>query len=294
MNLLFCALQEHRKDPRLRNILGRLRADLAAGVACVFLLTGCLYSTAHFNAGRVLEPGRTSLTLGGGGSKTLSFGCEFSREYNGYDYSDSTGSHCVEFENRIDSNGVNAFVQDTTPAKKLWHPGTKYSLDYRLGILGKWGPFPGADIGLHFEAPTNPATGEFDFRLGLPVPGKRPWHHSLSAGWGIGVWADNSYFLEYALSRSWGENALFANYRATHLATQFADLVDAETDRRFAIHPRLIHQASLGFDWELPEIPVIPDFIVPQAILTYPLAPAGTNGIPDYLLDEHMWTVNGP
>jgi len=154
------------------------------------------------------------------------------------------------------------------------------------------GPFPGVEMGLHLESPTNPVSGEFDLQLGLPVPAGRPYHHSLSAGWGIGIWADNSYFLEYAASRSWGGNEFFGNYRATYLASQLADLNGSVEARKFRLNRRLIHQSSLGFKWTLPEIPVVPDFIVPEVGLTYPLAPTGTDAIPDWVLDDRAWDLS--
>jgi hypothetical protein len=183
-------------------------------------------------------------------------------------------------------------LKDTLPYIKTWSRSFKTSLGYRLGISGRWGPFTGAEIGLHLEAPTNPVTGEFDMKLGLPAPKKFHVHHSLSAGWGIGVWADNSYFLEYALSHSLGESSLFGNYRATQLASQISDLGNAEKNRKFDSHQRLIHQASIGFTWSLPEISILPDFVSPQVILTYPMGPTGDGKIPEYLLKESVWDLN--
>jgi hypothetical protein len=166
------------------------------------------------------------------------------------------------------------------------------SLGYRLGIHGPMGPFPGLELGVHLEAPTNPVTGEFDLKLGLPVPEGLPWRHALSAGWGIGAWADNSWFLEYAVSRAFGPYGVYFNYRGTRLATQYADMADPEKASRFSRAQRLIHQAALGFEWRLPDIPVVPDFLSPQVILTYPLAPAGTRPIPEFVLDDRGWGFN--
>ncbi|MDB5103739.1 MAG: hypothetical protein JWP91_1428 [Fibrobacteres bacterium] len=257
-------------------------------------MSGCLYSTAHFNSGRLLEPGRSSLTLGGGRFRSFTFGCNEPGSYGMTSESrDSLGIHCVTYRETIqDSTGGYRTESDTTAPKAFWTSVSSYSIGYRLGILGQWGPFPGADMGLHLEAPTNPATGEFDLRLGLPVPAGIPFHHSLSAGWGIGFWADNSYFLEYAFSHAWGENDLFFNYRATRLATQIPDLADAVDERVFASERRLIHQASAGFRWELPDIAMLPDFLIPQAVLTYPLGPNGASKVPKELLDDRMWNVN--
>ncbi|HKP97908.1 MAG TPA: hypothetical protein VJ385_19385 [Fibrobacteria bacterium] len=265
----------------------------AAGVVSVFLLTGCLYSTHHFNTGRLLEPGRSSFTLGAGSSKTVSYGCPEDR--TAYSYRDSTRTvRCVSVEpGTMDtSKGQSVFTPKFLDQEISSSSSINGSLGYRLGVHGRLGPLTGMEIGLHLESPTNPVTGEFDLKLGLPAPVDRPYHHSLSAGWGIGAWADNSWFLEYAASRAYGASDLFFNYRATYLASQFADLREAEDTRHFDSRRRLIHQAALGFKCILPEGAVLPDFIAPEAVLTYPLAPAGYKAIPDFALDDRVWGFN--
>jgi hypothetical protein len=263
---------------------------IPAGVACACLLPGCLYSTQHFNTGRLLEPGQSSLTLGAGSMRSFEYDC--GKDWNVYPFTDSTGTHCVTNTMSIDSLGNAVYAGDTLERAQTWSTAPKASLGYRVGVSGKWGLFTGTEIGLHLEAPTNPVSGEFDLKLGLPVPAGRPYHHSLSAGWGIGIWADNSWFVEYALSRSWGGNDLFAGYRGTYLATQFPDLDDAESDRRFGSKRRFIHQANIGFKWMLPDIPVVPDFLVPVAVLSYPLAPFHADDVPDPLLDDALWDLS--
>lgn len=270
-----CALL--KKKPRFSLIL-------TVGLAGACFLSGCLYTTHHFNSGRLLEAGRTSLALGAGRSRTVDYGCP-DGNWNSFIYEseDSTGSRCLRWRDGY-------AMPDTLSYVHGWNAAWKGSLGYRLGVHGPFGPFAGAEIGLHLEAPTNPATAEFDVKVGLPVPGNRPYHHSLSAGFGIGAWADNSYFCEYALSRAFGASDLFVNYRATYLATQITYLKGAEDKRRFDSRQRFINQASAGFYWRLPDIPVLPDFAVPLVILTYPLAPTGEDKPPpEYLLDDHVW-----
>ncbi len=265
---------------------------IPAGVACACLLSGCLYSTQHFNTGRLLEPGHSSITLGAGTLRSFDYGCP--DDGRTFEFSDSTGAHCERFTfgGSIDSNGKYGESRDIFDRTQTWSNSPKASLGYRVGVSGKWGYFTGTEIGLHLEGPTNPVSGEFDLKLGLPVPAGRPYHHSLSAGWGIGIWADNSWFLEYALSRSFGGNDLFVGYRGTYLASQIPDLDDAERDRRFVSKHRFIHQADVGFKLILPDIPVVPDFLVPMAVLSYPLAPFHTDAVPEYLLDDHLWDVS--
>jgi hypothetical protein len=292
MNLLFECLRKS-EGTRLRKQFYWYAVRLPAWTACVFLLSGCLYTTHHFNTGRLLEPGQSSLTLGAGPFHSLDYGCpEASGAYNygTYEITDSTGTHCMGSTQFIDSIGNMNYRSDSVPHVHAWNSTLKGSLGYRLGVHGPFGPFAGAEIGLHLEGPTNPASAEFDLKLGLPLPKGIPFHHSLSGGLGIGAWADNSYFGEYALSRAFGANDLFVNYRATYLASQLSDLDKSESRRHFQTRRRLIHQASLGFLWTLPDIPVLPDFLVPLVVLTYPLAPVGTDTPPpDYLLDDRVW-----
>jgi hypothetical protein len=260
---------------------------MTAWITCAAPLAGCLYTTQHFNNGRLLEPGRTSLTLGAGRSHTLDYGCPELEGSYVYKARDSAGIHCLKFPI---SFGGEPGSPDTVAPVQGWNGLFKGSLDYRLGVHGPFGPFTAAEIGIHLEAPTNPASAEFDLKAGLPVPAGRPYHHALSAGIGIGAWADNSYFCEYALSRAFAAGDLFVNYRGTYLATQIADLRGSEDRRRFNSRRRFIHQASLGFSWNLPSLSVMPDFLVPLVTLTYPIAPAGTERPPpDYVLDEHVW-----
>lgn len=269
--------------------------SVPACVAVAFLFTGCLYTTHHFNTGRLLEAGTSSLTLGGGLSRSLAYGCPDSPSGNGgsYEATDSVGVHCMQDHSSRDPSGNFVGRSDSVPHVHPWNWMPKGSLGYRLGVYGPFGPFAGAEIGLHLEAPTNPASAEFDMKIGLPLPKGIPFHHSLTGGLGIGAWADNSYFGEYALSRAFGSNDLFVNYRATYLASQIVDIMGSESRRHFQSRRRMIHQASLGFFWTLPALPVLPDFLVPLVVLTYPLAPVGSGTPPpDYLLDDHAWDIS--
>ncbi len=223
--------------------------------------------------------------------KSFHYGCH--EKSGSYESRDSTRHFCVKYTQEQDfQSGQWTHNLDTTEQRKFPSSALKGSLGYRLGMSGPRGFITGTEIGLHLEAPTNPVSGEFDLKIGLPVPGGRPYHHSLSAGWGIGIWADNSYFLEYAVSRALGGSDLFAAYRGTNLATQIADLGSSQGDRRFKTKRRLIHQATVGFSLALPAIPVIPDFLAPMAVLTYPLAPFSSSRVPDHVLDDHLWDLS--
>lgn len=254
-------------------------------------LSGCLYSTQHFNNGRLLEPGHTRLSLGGGISHFPTFDCPDGWYYEAKE--GETASQCFGNIQTFNAETGNFESKtDTLAPHTTWYSIPKIGLDYRLGVSGKWGPFTGTDIGLHLEGPTNPVTAEFDVRVGLPIPAKLALQHSLSTGWMIGAWADNSYFMEYAISRTWNDNCLFGNYRFTYLATQPADLGNSVREFYFLHKRRIIHQTSLGFTWNLPKILIVPDFITPQVILTYPLAPFGEQQVPEYILDDRTFDFN--
>jgi hypothetical protein len=131
---------------------------------------------------------------------------------------------------------------------------------------------------------------EFDMRLALPAANSKTIHHSLSGGWGIGMWADNTLFAEYAVSGRIRRSALFLNLRATYLATQFFKVFSGNIDQPFIHNRRFIYQAGMGFSWRLPDIPILPDFIVPQLIATWPQIPAGS--LPDDIIWDVQWNAN--
>ena len=94
---------------------------------------------------------------------------------------------------------------------------------------------------------------------------RAPYFHSLSGGWILGSWADNSFFTEYAASRAFGAgdpaHALYASYRLTYLATQLGEAVRTDTlVNRFDHHRRFAHQASAGFNFRMPAIPASAGF----------------------------------
>jgi hypothetical protein len=264
--------------PRLRAIVPsdmRPTAVPAArlAIACVALhLGGCLYTTQHFNSGRLLEPGKTAVTFGLGREQVYSEHCP-----DGYQSESHTGGTLCRDERSYGGSGDPFDGAPPVYDTALIAPaiGTiilpKFSLSYRLGVRGHWGPFTGVELGWLIEAPTNPGTVEFDLKLGLPLAERFRAQHSLSAGWGVGMWADNSYFLEYAASRDLGPHALYANYRFTWLATQPADLDSSFDNWKFTSHRRYVSQAAFGLYLKMPDWPVLPDYVTPQAIFTFPV-----------------------
>jgi hypothetical protein len=233
-----------------------------------FLLGGCLYTSHHFNSGRVLEPGNTSVTVGYGKMTLRERDCP--DVPGGYAGLDSTRSRCIRYR-----FGAEGQFQDTVPSHLEEISLPRLSLGYRLGVRGAWGPFTGVELGWHLEAPTTPASAEFDLKFGLPAPRGLGLFHSLSGGWIVGMWADNSFFGEYALSRPFGKgsdaHALYASYRLTRLATPPGEVFgDGNRVYEFHRNPRWAHQASLGFHATMPDLFILPDFFSPQITVTTP------------------------
>jgi hypothetical protein len=234
---------------------------LAAG------LTGCLYSTQHFHTGVLMGAGRGEATLGLGRQPRW------------------------ECSAPADSLQPRACNEDGTGAEHArLSEGPQASFDYRVGIADRLGPFPGAELQWHLEAPTNPASLEFGANLGLPAWGAM--RHMLGAGWGIGAWADNSLFLQYAASRRVGLPLFFGNLRATLLATQLPRVLKDDFSRALPSRRVLVLQSGFGARFALPKMPLAPDFLVPQFNVSYPQLPAGDRDFRRADIPPLQWDMN--
>jgi hypothetical protein len=250
------------------------RPGRAAAFLLALPLAGCLYTTHHFNSGRLLEPGETAVTFGMGKAYFYEEACPDG-------YRDYVPAHGAEPRCRSEKSLYGGIVEDTAggaaaadsirPMGLRKSTSFKGSLGYRLGVRKRWGPLTGIEMGWSVEAPTNPMTLEFDVKAGLPLPARWQAAHSLSAGWGIGAWVDNSWFVEYAASRAFGDDAVFLNYRYTRVATQPEDLDSSFDAGRFVPLPGSAHQWAVGWYHKLPAIPLIPDHLVPEVTATLPV-----------------------
>jgi hypothetical protein len=286
---------------------------LVASALVLAGLQGCLYTSHHFNTGRLLEPGKTHWEIGLGRQPFVAYSCpELSIEeqnqiqlelaaealklpniqrenagglsFSGSAHADPDGRPAchVAYSAGLDSvTGEYMQTEKYLPASSKITSQFNYSLGWRLGVRKAWGPLTGVDLGWRLEAPTGPATLEFDARFGLPTPEILPaWNHSLSMGWGIGAWADNTVFTEYALGRGQGTFLPFirpfVNTRLTYLATQPSDFTASNSYQGFPSYRRWIGQASLGSEFVLPDIFLVPRRILSEATLTYPGLPGIT------------------
>ena len=195
--------------------------------AILLSLSSCLFTSQHFNTGKILLPGE----------KVNSYGLTRGPLYfcDGDLEKDSKGhSHCVEYESDW---GVEHISESSVPS---------FSIGWRLGVRESWGPLTGVDFGYHIEFP---GTLDFDVRWGLPNFKIPNFYHNVSTGWGIGAWADNNWFVEYAAGYELlGRYILYANFRETWLSTQFADLtLNAKPEEDIFKHARsFMHQLSVG------------------------------------------------
>jgi hypothetical protein len=226
-----------------------------------FPLTGCLYTVQRFNDGTILPPGASDVTLGIGGTSTWSVDCP-----DGYYES---GSDCVRYRYTGYYSNPNPPRYDTTKPQLTESPLTQVHLGWRLGVRKEWGPFTGAEIGWNLDVPTEPATMEFYGRLGLPGFSDTSVAHSITAGWGIGAWVDNSWWLEYSISRRLGPLRPWIGGRALLQGTRFSELSTDDGDALVS-NRHLIWQGFGGASLSLGEIPVIPDWIAVEGTWTTP------------------------
>jgi hypothetical protein len=268
----------HPTGPRPRP-RRRLGAAILALVPA-FCLTACLYTTQHFNTGRLLEPGETAITLGMGKAHSYREDCPegYYASYEGLD--GETGKELTACRRESYYAGgfpgpTQASSDSIRPLVRIRDDLPKASLGYRLGVRKQWGPLTGIEIGWTIEGPTNPVSLEFDLKAGLPVPARWKVSHSLSAGWGVGAWVDNTWFAEYAAARSFGKSALFASYRYSALATQPENFDSSSRAGRFVRFPHYAQQVALGWYQRIPALPVIPDYAIPEFTLTLPVYRGG-------------------
>lgn len=203
--------------------------------------------------GTILAPGRSEFAIGMSSVPSVYEDCR-----SGDLDRDSLGkSICVDYYGYDDGQqwfwGI-----DTLSTYNREERRQMFGLTWRLGAFGPFGPFKGLELGLHAEAPNNPVTQELRIAVGLPGPDS-VLAHALIAGWGIGAWADNSWFLQYAASRSWNRWRVFGSVRGTLQATSLEDAIKSD---RFHHKQTWDFQTTLGGRMTLGEAQVLPDWML--------------------------------
>ncbi len=208
--------------------------------------------------GTVLQPGRSDFFLAYGRVPRPKYDC------GGYavDFQSDGTVSCTDYSSiygygqSYNSNQDFSSSAPKTPSL-VWEQEQHFAMGWRLGVLDKFGPFTGLEVGIQTEAATNPVSQEYKVAIGLPGSDSSV-AHSLIGGWGTGMWADNEWFLQYAASKRFGSWRWFGSLRTTLQATQLQDLFSRDN---FLHHRTWDTQAALGVKVQLGEIPIIPDWM---------------------------------
>lgn len=224
--------------------------------------------------GTVLRPGVSDFSLAVGSVPRPTYVCADpnwsspSRDTNGV-------YQCEKYDYSGNSPGSSNWIR--TPAELSLEREPHLALDWRLGALGPFGPFAGLEIAMQTEFVTAPVSQEFRVALGLPGSDSIV-AHAVSAGWGIGMWADNSWFAQYAASRQVGRWRVFGSVRAALQAS-----VDQEDigSGRFEHSRSWDFQVASGAKYRLGEVFLLPDWVGVGGTLDL-----GNQGYPSFDLDE--------
>jgi len=232
-------------------------------ILTALLLGGCLSTTSqHLNTGRIIAPGVTEDTWSLSYGKIVQCKGEMVRDGDGY---------MVCRPNEMD------WHYDPSSRQYSIESIPMVSTSWRLGVREKWGPLTGVDLGWALEIL---GTLEFDGRFGLPTPSTTPsWKHNFALGWGIGNWADNTLYAEYASSWQASSSILFfGNFRESWLSTQLLELEVAESSddnmqhiELLKSHRRFVHQLTMGSRLGPYEVRFLPDYYTFAMHLTAPV-----------------------
>ena len=242
------------------------------------LLQGCLSTWIRMEDGTVLQPGKSDFSVAYGTVPRPSYKCSGSGYANLQVSSGDIVCEEYNYDWRLTDTGyVDLSTRTITPASRRDVREPHFGFAWRLGLLGPFGPFAGLEAGMQAEGATNPMSQEFKLALGLPGSDSLV-AHSLIAGWGIGMWTDNSWFVQYAASRRFGQWRFYGSTRATLQATQ----PQSTLDTTMFVHKRSWdYQIAGGVKVHLGEVRVIPDWLLAGATVDL-----GHSGYPTFDVSE--------
>lgn len=166
--------------------------------------------------------------------------------------------------------------------------------EWAVGVLDTHRFFQGLELAYILELPH---TLGFKGSLGLPLPSQK-WSHSLGAGWDIGLWADNSYWLAYGLDYQL-KPAIRLNQGIKWLrgATQFGDLEISPDSNQFLqskTHP--LYQWSGNLDYHIPQWGILPNTlhlgVIWQSQVLPELGQKSVNFADNNWIHQGFWTFN--
>jgi len=253
-------------------------------ISVLFCINNCLYTSHNYNTGKIQKEGHLGTTLGLGSQSIFEYNCD-SEGKKDIIYSklviEEEKPTC--YNHGIDSN----YNTSPTPSYSTI-PDISYGMN--LGIKDKLGVFPGLEMGVLLQAPTAPASLDFYIKLGMPTITNSLFKHAISTGFGMGVWVDNTYFLEYAASFPKGKHLFYGSMRSIILATQINDNelhsykirgveVNQKENPLKNSKRRFVQIINVGYQYKLPEIIVVPDFITPQLNFIFPSYSLSSKGL---------------
>jgi hypothetical protein len=228
---------------------------LTMAVSVLIQTSGCLVATQSLNHGKLLNPGERLITTG--------YGWKHSAKYFSTYHHDST---------------ANIDIIDSTRMGWL-----NFIFDYRIGILRKYPFGRGLEIGYHLEyaqrkerekiVPFSPPLLEIDTRFGLPdfTLHKSIFHHNVNAGWDVGQWVDNGWFLGYAAGWEFNMTIPYISLRYFSTATDLINRGDL-SENTFTKHEKTRGvRLCGGISLKMPaNHNFIPEYITPEVSLIFP------------------------
>jgi len=221
-------------------------------------MPGCFYSLQSYNTSKIIDPGDMQLTTG--------FGPVF-----------QTVSIKEDNSSSIDTLHAKGFLN--------------FCVAYRLGIHDRFPFGNGMDIGFQgeiqlykyhdaagYSVNTLPVS-DLNIRFGLPskdIQDKTTFSQSILAGWTIGAWIDNGWYLEYGYSFEFARMIPYMAIRGMITPTDpvryNTDIKDNIIDAKKRHHQKYNLRTSLGTAFKTKCRGIIPSLITPEISFVFPNA----------------------